>query len=246
MANYLDIETTCIEALISKKRRFMELMDDRKKILGEEALSMFRRQEQLVPLKYLVRESDTRLGLRAQPTLLSVSIHDGVTALGSGSSFESRADNFSNYKICQSGDIVINRMRAFQGALGLANQGGIVSPDYTVLQVGSGVSANYLHFVMRSSWFIAEMTRRLRGIGSTDQGQVRTPRINFADLGLIRIPVPPRERQNEFALNLTHQEERLTHVVDLLTQQLDALGERRQALITAVVTGEMSVPEVQA
>ena len=242
IAEYLDSETAHIDTLISKKHRLIELLHDRRKISGEGVIAEFRQSEKLVPLKYLVRESDIRQGLRAEPTKLSVSIHHGVTPLESVSNDGSRAGDFSNYKVCQPGDIVINRMRAFQGAVGIANQGGIVSPDYTVLRVGSRVSANYLHFVMRSSWFISEMTRRLRGIGSTDQGQVRTPRINFADLGLIKIPVPPREHQDEFALNLTHQEERLTHVVDLLTQQLDSLGERRQALITSVVTGEMAVP----
>jgi len=242
IADHLDNETAHIDTLISKKHRLIELLHDRRKISGEGVIAEFRQSEKLVPLKYLVRESDIRQGLRAEPTKLSVSIHHGVTPLESVSNDGSRAGDFSNYKVCQPGDIVINRMRAFQGAVGIANQGGIVSPDYTVLRVGSRVSANYLHFVMRSSWFISEMTRRLRGIGSTDQGQVRTPRINFADLGLIKIPVPPREHQDEFALNLTHQEERLTHVVDLLTQQLDSLGERRQALITSVVTGEMAVP----
>lgn len=246
IADYLDIETARIEALISKKRRLIELLDEHKKLLCEEALADFRQSEQLVPLKHLVSESDMRQGLEADPTMLSVSIHHGVVPRGSVSDVESRAEDVSDYKICMPGDIVINRMRAFQGGVGVVNQKGIVSPDYTVLRTGNQVSASYLHFVMRSSWFISEMTRRLRGIGSTDQGQVRTPRINFADLGLIRVPVPPRECQIELALSLAHQEARLAHVVDLLSKQLDALTELRQALITAVVTGTTPVPVVTA
>lgn len=163
--DYLDIEIARIDSLISKKHRLIELLHDRRKISGEGVIAEFRQSEKLVPLKYLVRESDIRQGLRAESTMLSVSIHHGVTPLESVSNDGSRAGDFSNYKVCQPGDIVINRMRAFQGAVGIANQGGIVSPDYTVLRVGSRVSANYLHFVMRSSWFISEMTRRLRGIG---------------------------------------------------------------------------------
>lgn len=246
IADALDFETARIDALISKKYRLIELLDEHKKLLCEEALADFRQSEQLVPLKYLVSESDERQGLEVDPTMLSVSIHHGVVARGSVSNVGSRAENISDYKLCMPGDIVINRMRAFQGGVGVVNQKGIVSPDYTVLQVGNQVSANYLHFVMRSSWFVSEMTRRLRGIGSTDQGQVRTPRINFADLGLIRVPVPPIECQNELALSLTHEETRLAHVVDLLSKQLDALTELREALITAVVSGATPVPAVTA
>lgn len=245
IADYLDIEIARIDDLISKKRNLIKLLDGRKKLLGEKAIADFLQLERTMPLKYLVSESDKRQGLGEELTMLSVSIHHGVVARDSVSDIESRADDLSGYKVCKAGDIVINRMRAFQGAVGRANQGGIVSPDYTVLRVGNQVSANYLHFVMRSSWFISEMTRRLRGIGSTDQGQVRTPRVNFADLGLIRIPIPPRERQNELALSLARQEARLARVVDLLSKQLDVLTERRQALITAVVTGAMLVPGVE-
>ena len=244
VADHLDIETTRIDALISKKHRLIELSNERKRLLCEKVLADFRQSEQLVPLKYLVYESDVRQGLGADPTMLSVSIHHGVVPRGSVSDIESRAYDLSNYKICRPGDIVINRMRAFQGGVGLVNHEGIVSPDYTVLRVGDQISANYLHFVMRSPWFISEMTRRLRGIGSKDQGQVRTPRINFADLGLIKVPVPPIESQNELALSLIHQEACLASIVDLLTEQLDALAERRQASITGSVTGEVNIPEI--
>ena len=244
IANFLDRETTRIDALISKKHRLIRLVDERKKLLAEEHITALRWSEQSVPIKHLVHESDARYRSDLEPTMLSVSIHYGVVPRDSVSGKMSRSDNYFNYKVCRPGDIVINRMRAFQGGVGVVHYGGIVSPDYTVLRVGSRVSADYLHFVMRSSWFISEMTRRLRGIGSTDQGQVRTPRINFTDLGLIRIPVPPRESQNELALSLSHQEARLVRVVDLLAQQLDALAERRQALITGIVTGRLDISEV--
>lgn len=244
ISDYLDIETARIDVLISKKCRMIELLDERKKLLCEEVLADYRQSEQLVPLKYLVSESDVRQGLRADPTMLSVSIHHGVVSRGSVSDIGSKAEDVSDYKICMPGDIVINRMRAFQGGVGVVKQEGVVSPEYTVLRIGNQVSANYLHFVMRSSWFISEMTRRLRGIGSTDQGQVRTPRINFADLGLIRVPVPLIDCQNRLASSLTDQEACLASAVDLLTKQLDVLAERRQAVITGSIAGEVNIPEI--
>ena len=175
IADYLDIETGRIDALITKKRRMIDLLDERKRLLGEEVIAGLRQSDERAPLKYLVWESDMRYGLGPEPTMLAVSIHHGVVPRNSVTDKASRATDYSRYKVCRPGDIAINRMRAFQGGVGVVSQLGVVSPDYTVLRMGEQVSADYLHFVMRSTWFVSEMTRRLRGIGATDQGQVRTP-----------------------------------------------------------------------
>ena len=246
IADYLDIETARIDALIARKRQLIRLLEERKSLLAEATLAALRTSEPSVPLKYLAYESDLRCGSDSDLTVLSVSIHQGVVPKSALPDGQSRADDVSRHKKCNIGDIVINRMRAFQGAVGVVGQAGVVSPDYTVLRIGSRVSPDFLHYVMRSSWFVSEMTRRLRGIGATDQGQVRTPRINFADLGLIEVPVPPRKKQDDLSFDLANQETCLTQAVDLQTKQIALLAERRQALITAIVTGEMQVPKAAA
>ena len=241
IADYLDTETASIDTLISKKRRLIELLAERRTLAAEDALARLRESETSIPLKYLVNESNLRCGTNQESGLLSVSIHHGVVPKSLESSNQAVPEDLTNYKLCHPGDIIVNRMRAFQGGLGVSPQRGIVSPDYTVLRVGSRVSPKYLHFLMRSSWFVSEMTKRLRGIGATDQGQVRTPRINFADMGLIEVPVPSRDKQDELATDLTRQEAQITQLVDLQKKQLDLLAERRKALITAAVTGEVKV-----
>ncbi len=241
IANYLDTETTRIDALISKKRRIIELLEERKRLLAEDAIALLRNSESLVPLKHLVCESDLRYHSGSEPMMLSVSIHRGVVSRGKLTDGLPRPEDVRGYKKCHPGDIVINRMRAFQGGLGVVSQAGVVSPDYTVLKIGARLSSHFLHYVMRSSWFVSEMTRRLRGIGATDQGQVRTPRINFSDLGLIGVPVPPRWKQDDLAIHLANEETRLTQAIDLLAKQVVLLAERRQTMITAVITGQVHV-----
>ena len=243
IADYLDAETARIDTLISKKRRLIELLAERRTLAAEDALARLRESETSIPLKYLVNESNLRCGTNQESGLLSVSIHHGVVPKSLESSNQAVPEDLTNYKLCHPGDIIVNRMRAFQGGLGVSPQRGIVSPDYTVLRVGSRASPRYLHFLTRSSWFVSEMTKRLRGIGATDQGQVRTPRINFADMGLIEVPVPSRDKQDELAADLTRQEAQLTQLVNLQKNQLALLAERRQALITTAVTGEVKVLE---
>ena len=246
IADYLDIETGRIDALISKKRRMIELLNERKRLLGEEVIANLRRSEEHVPMKYLVHESDVRYGIGSEPTMLAVSIHHGVVPRDAVTDRPMRTTDYSRYKVCRPGDIAINRMRAFQGGVGVVSEDGVVSPDYTVLRVGEEVSANYLHFLMRSSWFVSEMIRRLRGIGATDQGQVRTPRINYADLGLIQIPVPAISQQQLISCNLAEQEALLAHLNRLLTKQVEVIEQRRQALITRTVTGRLAIPGAPA
>jgi type I restriction enzyme, S subunit len=156
----------------------------------------------MVRVKHLVDEIDERLGDAPAPELLSVSIHQGVVARSSMTDKLPRAEELAAYKCCRSGDIAVNRMRAFQGGLGRVPVDGIVSPDYTVLRPHRDTDTSFLHHLFRSTWFVGEMTARLRGIGNADQGNVRTPRINFTELGGIRVPTPPLDEQTRLATEL--------------------------------------------
>lgn len=149
-------------------------------------------------VKYLYDVIDRRAGFE-QPPLLAVSIHHGVVPRSTLTDDLPRAEDLSNYKLCNAGDLVLNRMRAFQGAIGISPQRGLVSPDYMVLRPSAGIEARFLHHLFRSTWFVGEMAARLRGIGGTDSGMVRTPRINPEDLGEISINLPPLDEQRRIA-----------------------------------------------
>lgn len=173
-------------------------------------------------MKLLCDVIDVRAGNR-RPTLLAVSIHHGVIPREYLTDDDPRADSFESYKLCEPGDLVLNRMRAFQGAIGVADRSGIVSPDYLVLRPRRGIEARFLHYLFRSSWFVGEMVARLRGIGSVDTGSVRTPRINADDLFDIRVHVPPRMEQQAIA-----------DYLDRETARIDALTAAKQRMIVLI------------
>lgn len=234
-ANYLDGRSVQMDAFVAAKRRQQQLLERRRSVLPEAALATLRLSEEMVPLKHLVDESNLRNGPTEASVMLSVSIHHGVTPRSDTSEDSVQGDDLARYKLCKPGDIVVNRMRAFQGGVGQVRQRGVVSPDYTVLHVKDQVASGYLHFVMRSSWFVSEMTQRLRGIGSAEQGQVRTPRINFAELAEIRVPVPPRKNQDTLVAELTAKETEIASLLDFQNRQIALLAERRQSLIAGAV-----------
>ncbi|MBF6148041.1 restriction endonuclease subunit S [Nocardia nova] len=176
-------------------------------------------------IKYKYQVVDHRAG-GCQLPLLAVSIHHGVVPRSTLTDDLPRADDLSNYKVCERGDIVLNRMRAFQGAVGISPQRGIVSPDYLVVRPGADIDARYLHHLFRSTWFVGEMVSRLRGIGNTESGAVRTPRINPEDLGDIRAPLPPLEEQRRIADFLDAETSRIDQLVALQSAAAIKLRDR--------------------
>ena len=189
-----------------------------------------------VPFRYVTQFVDVR-NQGSGVALLSVSQYRGVVPRDDLTDREARADDLSRYKVCTAGDIVLNRMSAYQGALGLAPVSGVVSPDYTVIRPGPETEGRYLTYLMRSSWFVGEMTRRIRGIGSVDSGQVRTPRINNGDLAEIRIPLPPLDVQRRIADFLDDQVKRLDEASRLRARQFALTAEQRQATVDSLVLG---------
>ena len=68
--------------------------------------------------------------------LLSVVRERGVIPRASMSASENHnfiPDDLSNYKVVREGNLVINKMKAWQGSMGIAPTDGIVSPAYYVM-----------------------------------------------------------------------------------------------------------------
>lgn len=192
--------------------------------------------------KYVYRVVDERCGAEELP-LLAVSIHKGVVRRDTMTDDEARADDLSSYKRCAKHDIVVNRMRAFQGAIGIAPQAGIVSPDYLVLRIVEG-EPRFFHHLFRSAWFVGEMTSRLRGIGGSEQGNVRTPRINSDELGEIRISLPSLPDQRGVADYLDAETMRIDALIEKKRRVAAVLAERRTS-VTAECLSADSWPQVK-
>jgi len=187
-----------------------------------------------VKLKYIFHEVDERLNGRDLP-LMSVSKIRGVVPRSDLTENGGRADSLNHYKVCKPGDLVINRMAAYQGALGVAGQEGAISPDYSVIR-GGEAETGFLYLFLKSSLGIALVSSLLRGIGSVDSGSVRTPRLNWKDLANVDIGLPSRQEMLEVASTLRKESSQIDTLISKKEQLTEKLLERRQALITQVVT----------
>jgi type I restriction enzyme S subunit len=198
-----------------------------------------------IKFKWLANEIDVRNSAVVDYPLMSVSQHKGVIPRSELMGNAGRAESLDNYKICNVGDLVINRMSASSGALGLAKENGLVSPDYAVLRPTSLVDASYLTYLMKSDWFIGEMIARLRGIGTGgDSASVRTPRINISDLNDIEVSLPTMPNQKLIVDYLDAQVLTIDSLVEKKKSEAVLLQEYKNSLITSIVTGTANLPTI--
>lgn len=100
--------------------------------------------------------------------ILSVSIHSGVSngemsseALGKK---VRRSEDKSLYKHVQSGDLVLNMMRAWQGAVGVTEIEGMVSPAYITAIPNDALHPRFMDFGLRRPEVVATMNNLSYGV----------------------------------------------------------------------------------
>ena len=256
IGDYLDRETARIDALIGAKRQMVELLEERRAglatdlLLGAPKVAGSAGQGQvtprdgwsLTPFRRLFREIDLRSASGDEP-LLSVSQTRGVIPQSDLGDRRQFAETLVGYKVCEPGDLVVNRMWVYYGALGAAYQRGLVSPDYAVFRPTAAMSSEFAAYVLRTPAYVGEMTRLVRGIGAAFQGTVRKPRLHPSEMGLIQMPLATAAEQVDLLASLNRQTVDMAQRSALLDRSLSLLQERRQAVITAAVTGQLDIPK---
>ena len=97
--------------------------------------------------------------------LLSVYRDFGVVSKDSrDDNFNKASDDLSAYQLVEPGDLVINKMKAWQGSVAVSNLRGIVSPAYFTYFATHTECSRYLHYLMRSLPYIACYQTMSKGI----------------------------------------------------------------------------------
>jgi type I restriction enzyme S subunit len=165
-----------------------------------------------------------------------VSINVGVVLREfSDDRIESTAADFNTYKVAKKGDIVFNKMRMWQGAVGVAPEDGLVSPDYTVATPSGALSSDYAGQLFRTEKFSAECARLSHGIV---WDRLRLYWVGFRD---IEVPLPPLNEQRTILAHIQRETAKLDALGAVTERTTALLKERRAALIAAAVTGQIEV-----
>jgi type I restriction enzyme S subunit len=240
IAAYLDRKLAAVAGVLNKHE---ELLDCRQRLIYSTVTRGLRRNVALkasgiptigdIPEHWRIARNKTvmsevvDLSTTGDEELLTVSHITGVTRRSDKTVTMFLAESNEGYKRARAGDLVINTMWAWMGALGIAPEDGIVSPAYGVYRLDkSQLLPDFYDLFLRTKGYVAEMTRESKGVWSS---RLRLYPDSFLALS---IPVPPMREQVEIVDRLKSVEftRRLRAADDLLQQY-------RHALIAAAVTG---------
>ena len=136
----------------------------------------------------------------------------------------------SQHKLVEPDDIVYNKMRAWQGAIGASAYRGLISPDYVVEKPRMGVDSKYVGYLFRTPIFAAEARRWSYGIAS-DRWRLR-----HKDFKSIHICLPPADEQAAIVRYLSHADELINRYISAKERLIALLEEQREAVVHQAVT----------
>lgn len=147
------------------------------------------------------------------------------------------AETLEGYKECIIGDLVINTMWAWMGALGVSPRDGLVSPSYNVYRVRESKTLNtdYYDYLCRIATHVVAIKAYSTGVW---ESRLRLYADAFFSL---RTPLPPLDEQTSIVSVLNSKTSKLETLVSEAEQAIALLQERRTALISAAVTGKIDV-----
>jgi type I restriction enzyme S subunit len=166
--------------------------------------------------------------------MLSVTITQGIvrqkSLLSDSSKKDSSNQDKSKYKFVQPHDIAYNKMRAWQGAIGVSDLRGIISPAYIVMRLREEQNARYFHHLYRTPQFAKEAERWSYGITS-DMWSLRPEHFK-----LIYSARPPRDEQDAIVRFLDHAHGQIERAIRAKQKLMALLNEQKQAIIHRAVT----------
>lgn len=255
IGDYLDRETAWLDSLVVAKERVLDLLAERHQAFITHVVT--RGVDSDAPLRqsYIPWLGDIPAHWKVERTkrlvierrersetgdgeLLTVSHITGVTSRSDKDINMFEATTARGYKLCLPGDLVVNTLWAWMGAMGVSQVDGIVSPAYDVFVPGPRLLPGYIDALVRTSVFAQEIKRHSKGVWSSSL------RLYPKDLFEIFLPVPPLREQEEIVAKIQCATSRLSQLQRATEKSIALLQERRPALISVAVTGQADLRRI--
>lgn len=182
-------------------------------------------------MRSLTTVSSERRGNR-EATLLSVYREYGVIVKSSrDDNHNVESEDLSNYKWVRTGDLVMNKMKMWQGSLGVSEFDGIVSPAYIVCHINDeNVNRRYLHMLLRSPCYKTYYNQFSYGIrvGQWD--------MHYEDFKGLEVALPPREEQDQIVRYLDWQMSKINRLIATKRKQIGLLKEQERSVAVHYIT----------
>ena len=180
-------------------------------------------------VKAILREVDRRSS-DGVGELLSMTKVRGLVPRRDRTDKSHGAETLVGYKKYEAGQVVMNRMQAWNGMFGAGRIDGLVSPDYAVFELIGEYSLGYVAERLKSPDLVGRYVVESKGIGTGFN------RLYSDRFGAITLSLPPPEEQAAIARYLDHAHRRIERFLRAKRRLIAVLGEQRRAIIHQAVT----------
>ena len=144
------------------------------------------------------------------------------------------SDDTASYKFVQKGELVLNKMKTWQGSLAVSDYEGIVSPAYYVCEfTNQEIDKKYIHYLLRNKMYAQEFERLSTGlrVGQWD--------LNIDDFLNTPIVYPPKKAtQQRIAEYLDKKVYEIDSIIEESKKSIEEYKAWKQSVIFEAVTGK--------
>ena len=171
--------------------------------------------------------------------LLSVSGRLGVSPRKNVNVTMFKAESYVGYKLCWSGDLVVNSLWAWMQGLGFSKHHGIISSAYGVYRLSKELSNDFKFFdyLLRSNAYLWELRVNSKGIWRS--------RYQLTDDSFFCIPIiiPESEDRKKISRFLDYKTTQIARFIKAKKQMIELLKEQKQVIINDAVTGKIVIKD---
>jgi len=140
------------------------------------------------------------------------------------------SEDISNYKLVEPGNLVLNKMKGWQGSLGISEHRGIVSPSYTVMKPIRNINNKYFHYLLRSEIYRQIYESLSHGV------RIGQWELRYHDFKTIPALYPTLKEQNIISKYLDKKTEQIDFLINKILKKINLLKEQRISLVRQYVT----------
>lgn len=170
-----------------------------------------------------------RVDSRGRPELPRLSVyreHGVVLSNSRDDNYNKPGEDLATYLVVKPGQLVLNKMKTWQGSLAVSQHEGIVSPAYYVCDVADGVDGRFLHYLLRSQPYVAAYAAASKGVRPN---QWDLPWAAFRQLPLA---LPDLVEQRRVSYFLDEQTDRLEAVLSRARRANELVDEATRAALS--------------
>ena len=257
IAAFLDRETAKIDALVVKKERLIELLQEKRTALitravtrgldpnvamkdsGVEWLGEIPAHWETKRLKYAATVNDEALPETTDPsfemTYVDISSVDAVAGITRTEAVTFEQAPSRARRIVRDGDVIVSTVRTYLRAIAAIvapTSNLVVSTGFAVVRPRK-LDSRFGSYALRAQHFVERVVANSVGVSY--------PAINASELTCFSIPYPQVDEQHAIVDFLNQETGRVNLLMMRIRQAIDHLNKYRTALISAAVTGKIDV-----